>query len=69
MTERPHLRVVHGNPTDEELAALVAVVSTLGTPEEDPTPAPRSAWSSRRALVRTPLPHGPGAWRASTYPH
>ena len=64
----PHLRVVRGNPTDEEVAALVAVVSTLHTPEE-PEPAPRSAWSERRNLVRQPLPHGPGAWRASAYPH
>ncbi len=64
----PHLRIVRGNPTDEEVAALVAVVTTLGeAPSETPGP-PRPAWSNRRALVREPLAHGPGAWRASGLP-
>jgi hypothetical protein len=68
MTEKPVLRIVSGNPTDEEIAALVAVVSSLqapAPPDEEPT---RSAWSDRRALVRQPLAHGPGAWRASGFP-
>jgi hypothetical protein len=65
-----HLRIVKGNPSDEEVAALVAVVSSLGSgsgakPAEEPA---RSAWSDRRTLVREPLPHGPGAWRASGFP-
>lgn len=67
MSDRPHLRVVRGNPTDDEVAALVAVVATLNVPAE-PAPEPRSAWSERRALVRQPLAHGPGAWRASAFP-
>jgi hypothetical protein len=33
MSEKPVLRVVRGNPTDEEIAALVAVVSSLRAPE------------------------------------
>ena len=67
MSDRPHLRIVSGNPTDEEVAALLAVVSTLRTPEE-PAPQARSAWANRRNLVREPLAHGPGAWRASAFP-
>lgn len=63
-----HLRVVRGNPTDEEVAALVAVVATLNNAPEESAPEPRSAWSARRNLVRAPLAHGPGAWRASGYP-
>jgi hypothetical protein len=63
-----HLRVVRGNPSDEEVAALVAVVASLGAAPEESAPEPRSAWSSRRSLVREPLAHGPGAWRASGYP-
>lgn len=63
-----HLRVVRGNPTDEEVAALIAVVSSLSTAQEEPEPAPRSAWSERRFLLRQPLAHGPGAWRASAFP-
>ena len=65
MSEKPHLRIVKGNPSDEEVAALVAVVSALGSAEEPAPERPRSAWSDRRTLMREPLPHGPGAWRAS----
>ncbi|MFC4853472.1 acyl-CoA carboxylase subunit epsilon [Actinophytocola glycyrrhizae] len=69
MSERPHLRVVHGNPTDEEVAALVAVITTLNTRDTPAPPPPRSAWSDRRTLHRPPLPHGPNAWHTSTFPH
>ena len=63
-----HLRIVKGDPSDEEVAALVAVVTALGSAAE-PEPKPqRSAWSDRRALVREALPHGHGAWRASGLP-
>jgi hypothetical protein len=63
--ERPLLRVVRGNPTPEELAALVAVVASRGGPEPEPPPA-RSLW--RRPVLRTALATGPGAWRASALP-
>ncbi|HEX6352447.1 acyl-CoA carboxylase subunit epsilon [Actinophytocola sp.] len=71
MSERPHLRIVKGNPSDEELAALVAVVSAVDASASDSASeesARNSAWSDRRGLVREPLPHGPGAWRASGFP-
>jgi hypothetical protein len=67
VSERPHLRIVKGNPSDEEIAALVAVVSSLGAAEA-PSQPKQSVWSDRRALVREPMPHGPGAWRASGFP-
>ena len=69
MSAAPHFRVVRGNPDDVELAAVTAVVVGLvsaGGPVED-RPR-RSAWSDRSRQVRRPLPHGPGAWRASTLP-
>jgi hypothetical protein len=65
---RPLLTVVRGEPTPEQLAALIAVVAaraSAGAPDE---PAPqRSLWS--RPVLRTPLHPGPGAWRASALPH
>jgi hypothetical protein len=62
---RPLLRVVRGEPDDVELAALIAVVSaSAGATAADAAPEP-NAWSDRTRLVRHPLPHGPGAWRAS----
>jgi hypothetical protein len=60
---QPVLRIVRGNPSAEELAALIAVVSSRGAAEPDPTPA-RSLWAT--PLLRRPLTPGPGAWRASS---
>jgi hypothetical protein len=63
--DTPLLRVVRGNPTAEELAALIAVVATRGAAAPE-TPAPRSLWS--HPVLRSALPHGSGAWRASSLP-
>lgn len=66
---QPLLRVVRGEPDDTELAALTAVVLSLASAATPtPEPAPRSRWADRAALVRRPLPFGPGAWRASGLP-
>ncbi|MDP9396888.1 MAG: acyl-CoA carboxylase subunit epsilon [Actinomycetota bacterium] len=64
MTEQPLLRVVRGDPTPEELAALVAVLSARPAPAAAP-PVRRSVWRDPARLVRRPLRSGPGAWRAS----
>ena len=65
----PTLRVVRGDATEEEIAALVAVISSRsgGVADGEPVPAPASAWTDRSALVRTPVRPGPGAWRASAW--
>ena len=64
----PLLRVVHGGePTAEEVAALVAAVQLrqAAAAATEATPLP-SRWASHRDLLRTPLAPGPGAWVAST---
>lgn len=68
--EGPLLRVVRGEPTPEELAALVAVVASRAAAlvVADGTPAGRTGWSARGRLVRAPLHAGPGAWQASALP-
>lgn len=65
---RPLLTVVRGEPTPEQLAALIAVVSAraAGAAEDTAEPAPPSLWS--RPQLRGPLTHGAGAWRASGLP-
>ena len=68
MSERPLLRVVRGEPSSEELAALTAVVLASGAKAEPPSPAPPSAWADRSALLRRTSHAGPGAWRASGLP-
>ena len=65
---RPLLRVVHGELTPEELAALLAVLSARN-PSGGPTQAAiRSAWSDPAGLVRQPLVPGPGQWTRSSRP-
>ncbi|HUR50889.1 MAG TPA: acyl-CoA carboxylase subunit epsilon [Mycobacteriales bacterium] len=56
---------VKGNPTPEELAAALAVLAGGGGSPEAAEPAPPSRWNDRAALLRRPLSHGPGAWRAA----
>lgn len=65
----PELRVVRGDPTPEEVAALVvaltgaAAAPTAGPARRDP------GWGDRASLLHRPLYPGPGAWRASGLPH
>lgn len=57
--------VLRGDPTDEELAALTAVVLSLSPTQ--PAPALRRhsrSWLRRQELQLRPAP-GPGAWRRS----
>lgn len=65
---RPLLRVVSGDPTPEELAALVAVVAARSGGAVEPPRAPTSRWAARGLLLRRPLHPGPGAWRACALP-
>jgi hypothetical protein len=68
VTETPYLRVVRGEPTAEELAALVAVLAARSAVAAPPPPRPRSAWADpARRLGLTHRP-GPGAWRRSALP-
>jgi hypothetical protein len=63
---RPLLRVVRGNPTPEEVAALVAVVSALASSQgEQAKPRPRAEWSAHHRKVRGTHRHGGNAWRMS----
>jgi hypothetical protein len=62
----PALRVSN-HATAEEVAVIVALFSALGAPAAVAPPTARSQWA--RPQVRRPLPHGPGAWRASGLPH
>jgi hypothetical protein len=65
--QRPVLRVIKGDATPEEIAALVAVVAALGS--DGAPPARRTPeWSAHHRTVRRTLPHGPGGWRSSALP-
>jgi hypothetical protein len=74
--ERPWLRVVRGDPTPEELAALVAVLAARQAQASQvaaeagagAAPGRRSAWGHPDSAFRQPLRHGPDAWRRSALP-
>ena len=62
---KPLLRVVKGDLTPEELAALISVIaarSAAGTPAKKPL---RSEWGHPARAVRGPHRPGPDAWRRS----
>ena len=64
-----HLRVVKGDPSPEEVAALVAVLQGLaGAGDGESPPPPRSEWAAPHRRLRTVFPSGPGAWRSSALP-
>ncbi|GAA1459027.1 acyl-CoA carboxylase subunit epsilon [Nocardiopsis exhalans] len=67
----PHLAVVRGEPTEEEIAVLTALLTARAAAAraaaEAPGPErPVSGWRGRSRGMRTPLRPGPGAWRLST---
>jgi hypothetical protein len=62
----PLLKVVRGNPSAEELAALIAVVAARASATAEPQPPTRPLWG--RPVLRPDLTPGPGAWRASGLP-
>jgi hypothetical protein len=64
----PPLRLVRGDATPEEIAALVAVLSAASAAGDPAPPRQRSQWASRERAVRQPLATGRGAWRASAFP-
>jgi hypothetical protein len=66
-TAEPLLRVVKGDPTPEELAALVAVLASIGAPAGD-APRRTPVWNAPGRLVRSTHRHGAGGWRASGLP-
>ena len=65
MSDQPLLRVVRGEPTTEELAALTVVVATLSQRRSRRRPPPVGAWASYADGHRRAPQPGPGGWRAA----
>lgn len=64
---QPLLKIINADATPEEIAALVAVFSALGSaaaPARRRTPE----WQAHHRKVRPPVIHGPGGWRPSGLP-
>jgi hypothetical protein len=67
VTETPYLRVVRGEPTADDLAALVAVLAARSGAAASP-PRVRSAWADPARRLGVTHRAGPGAWRRSALP-
>jgi hypothetical protein len=65
---RPLLRVLKGEATAEELAALTVVVAALSQGRERRRPTPIGAWASHAGAHRRPLRQGAGGWQAAGRP-
>jgi hypothetical protein len=66
---RAAFRIVRGEPTDEEVAALTVVLAAAAAPAVTTAPAAvRDRWSEPAARFRVPLHPGPDAWKTSTWP-
>ena len=59
------LKVVRGNATADELAAILAVLRAATKSSELKTTSPSSSWSSPGLMMRKPLPN---SWRESALP-
>ena len=68
MTDAQEIRVVRGNPTPDELAAIVSVIEAM-TAEIEGSKAREqahaaSAWRLRQRPIRIPLVPGMSHWRS-----
>ena len=68
--QQPLLQVINKDATPEEIAALVAVFSALGSAggDDDAPKRLRPAWGNPARTVRQTHRNGVGAWRASGLP-
>jgi hypothetical protein len=67
-TPQPPLVLVKGDATDEEVAALIAVVAAIPTTPAAPMRYAPSEWSAPIRHQRRPLHPVRGGWRLSGLP-
>jgi hypothetical protein len=68
VSETPLLRILTPGATDEEVAALVAVVSAMAGSGQALSKPPTPEWSAHHRKLRPSYRSGPGGWRSSGMP-
>ena len=63
--ENPLLTVVRGNPTAEEIAAIVMVIGAAGTAAAPDDPRPPEIWGLPTGLHRDGSPFAPRSFAAA----
>jgi acyl-CoA carboxylase epsilon subunit len=61
-------RIVRGNPTPEEIAAVTVVLAAVAAGSVEEPPRKRSRWADPAHRLRAPLRPGPDAWLRSGLP-
>ena len=56
------VQVVSGNPTEEELAAVISVLKEASRKQQSAGSPQRSTWSKNEQILRTGLVAGNGQW-------
>lgn len=65
---QPLLRVVRGSADPEEVAALVAVLTSMTAADSAQDETPRSRWSNPSSRMRAPQVAARDGWRSSALP-
>ena len=55
VASEPHIEVLKGNPSEDELAALIAVLGSLGGGATEPAQLERSRWGLPVDKLRYPV--------------
>jgi hypothetical protein len=64
----PALRIVAGQPSAEDIAAVSAILSAVAIDDDFEEPIRQvGGWSDLNRRLRRPLSAGPGAWRNSSW--
>ncbi len=66
-SSEPFLRVVSGDPTPEELAAVTVALTALAGSGGQPAPSPAGGWTDLSLRIRRVPAPGPGAWRNAAW--
>ncbi|NLJ52885.1 MAG: acyl-CoA carboxylase subunit epsilon [Intrasporangiaceae bacterium] len=66
--QRPPLRLVRGDATPEEIAAIIAVLAASGGGGAAEEEVRASRWADPHSRMRLPHSHGRGVWRGSALP-
>jgi hypothetical protein len=68
MPDQPMLRVVRGDATAEEVAAIVAVLALRSTAAPPARSRTLSIWADKGRMMRETVAPSPGGWRRSAFP-
>jgi len=61
----PAITFVRGNPSDDEIAAVVTVLLARSGSQPSEAESPRSGWAAYWRSVGAPIHPGPGKWQAA----